>query len=59
MIHAILAQVHDPLYAAIPVFFAFIAIEAIAYRFEDDEPRRAAATARPTRAPASRWDSGR
>ena len=34
MIHAILAQVHDPLYAAIPVFFVFIALEAAAYRFE-------------------------
>ena len=38
MIHPILAQLHDPLYAAIPLFFVFIAIEAVAYRFERDEP---------------------
>ena len=38
MIHAILHQLHDPLYAAIPVFFVFIALEAVAYRFERDEP---------------------
>jgi sterol desaturase/sphingolipid hydroxylase (fatty acid hydroxylase superfamily) len=38
MIHAILHQVRDPMYAAIPVFFAFIAIEAIAYRIDRGEP---------------------
>jgi len=38
MIHAILHQMHDPLYAAMPVFLVFIAIEAVAYRFERDEP---------------------
>jgi sterol desaturase/sphingolipid hydroxylase (fatty acid hydroxylase superfamily) len=37
MIHAILHQLHDPLYAAIPVFFVFIALEAVAYRLERDE----------------------
>jgi sterol desaturase/sphingolipid hydroxylase (fatty acid hydroxylase superfamily) len=38
MIHAILHQVHDPLFAALPVFAVFIAIEAAAYMFERDEP---------------------
>src|SRR5271165_414196 len=38
MLQAILRQLHDPLYAAIPVFFAFITIEAIAYRSEKDQP---------------------
>ena len=38
MIHAILHQLRDPMYAALPVFLAFIAIEAIAYRFDRDEP---------------------
>jgi hypothetical protein len=32
MIHAILHQVRNPMYAAVPAFFAFIAIEAVAYR---------------------------
>jgi sterol desaturase/sphingolipid hydroxylase (fatty acid hydroxylase superfamily) len=38
VIHAILHQVHDPLVAALPVFAVFIAIEAVAYLFERDEP---------------------
>jgi len=38
VIHAILLQVHDPLVAALPVFAVFIAIEAVAYLFERDEP---------------------
>ena len=38
MIHAILHQVHDPLVAALPVFALFIAIEAVAYMFESDQP---------------------
>ena len=38
MIHAIPHQVHDPLLAALPVLAVFIAIEAIAYMFERDEP---------------------
>jgi len=38
MLHAILYQMHEPLYVAIPVFFVFIALEAVTYRFERDEP---------------------
>ena len=37
MIYPLLHQLHDPMYAAIPVFFAFIAIEAVVYKFDRDE----------------------
>jgi sterol desaturase/sphingolipid hydroxylase (fatty acid hydroxylase superfamily) len=33
----LLHQLHDPLFAALPVFFMFVAIEAVAYAFERDE----------------------
>jgi sterol desaturase/sphingolipid hydroxylase (fatty acid hydroxylase superfamily) len=38
MISAVLHQMRDPLVAALPLFALFIAIEAVAYRFERDEP---------------------
>jgi len=37
MSEAILDQLHDPLIMAIPVYFLFVAIEAIAYGLERDE----------------------
>jgi len=38
VIHAILRQVHDPLFAAVPLFLVFIVIESVAYMFERDKP---------------------
>src|SRR5690349_9631815 len=38
MVEAILAQLHDPLVVAIPLYFLFVGIETVAYRLERDEP---------------------
>lgn len=39
MLHAIVEQLRDPLGVALPFFFVFIGIEAVAFRFLDDDER--------------------